>query len=162
MSIPKNYYAGGMSGQMPQQQSFSQMPMGQNNYGNYRNNMAFGQMPQNNMNSQNNYSSHRNMIPGRMVDNEEDIQFNEIPMDRSFSTFITNDLQHVYLKTVGGDGKVYTNIYNLQGDGQEAAQNPLDLIMERLDRLEEMLKKPVPVQNNLTNHYRKQEEKSNE
>lgn len=122
---------------------------GMNGAGNY------GQA-QNNMNVQNNYSSHRNMIPGRMINAETDIQFNEIPMDRSFATFITNDLKSVYLKTIGGDGRVYTNEYVLKdSQDQENAQNPLDVILERLDRIEASLSRGKAT----TSPYRKKEEK---
>lgn len=162
MSMPNDFFN---NGGMPsaQSQPFSQMPqMDQNTYGyrGYGNNIGYGQ-PQSNMNAQNNYSSHRNMIPGRMINAETDVQFNEIPMDRTFATFITNDLKSVYLKTVGGDGKVYTNEYILKDlPDQENAQNPLDMILERLDRIEASLS-PTSKEKSTTSPYRK-EKKENE
>lgn len=107
-------------------------PQGFNNYGFYN-------MPGNNQKTQPTY------IPGRMVGAELDITAQEVPMDGNFGTFVQKDLQKVYLKAWMGDGKIHTNEYILiSSDGVgvngEPAQNPMNLILERLDRIENQLK----------------------
>lgn len=78
-------------------------------------------------------------IPARFVNEERDIKIQEIPMD-GVAVFLTRDLQTVYLKTFDIDG-VHGNTYDLRQapNGNQDQNDPLQLIMERLDRIERSL-----------------------
>lgn len=81
-------------------------------------------------------------IQGRMINEERDITANEIPTDGSFAVFIQQDLKKIYTKAWGGDGVVHGDTYELvRPDGAAPQQDPIMLIMQRLDRIEETLKK---------------------
>lgn len=96
------------------------------------------------MNAQRPQQVSPNYILGRIVNSEKDVIPKEVPMDGSFGTFVQNDLKKVYLKTWGGDGQIHTNEYELvSSDGIAASnntQNTMELILERLDRIEAQLK----------------------
>lgn len=80
-------------------------------------------------------------IPARFVTDERDIKIQEIPMD-GLSVFVKSDLSTVYLKTFDVDG-VHGNTYDLRkpADTSQEQVDPLQLIMERLDRIERSLNK---------------------
>ena len=81
---------------------------------------------------------------GRVVNTETDIIPNEVPMDGSVGFFVQSDLQRIYAKTWGRDGNIHTNTYELISPGNSDAvnaQNGFDLILERLDKLEQSIKK---------------------
>lgn len=83
-------------------------------------------------------------LPGRVVNAETDIIPNEVPMDGSVGFFVQADLQRIYAKTWGRDRNIHTNTYELVSPGNPDAlnaQNGIDLILERLDKLEQSIKK---------------------
>lgn len=99
----------------------------------------------------------RQTIPGRMVQNEESIIANEVPMDGNYSTFIQQDFKKIYLKTWGSNGMIETKRYLLVEENPDqqmpTVQNDsTSLILERLDRIEEQLKKYQ--QKSISNNYR--------
>lgn len=93
--------------------------------------------------SQNNQNT-PNYIPGRIVQDEMDVQFHEIPMDNTFATFITKDLNHIYLKTVGGNGAVITREYrcveNEAADGNGDQNGYQEEILSKLNKLEDTIR----------------------
>lgn len=94
----------------------------------------------------NNQRRQPSFLPGRMIQAENEVMAYEVPNDGSIAAFIQKDLQTVYLKTVCGDGLIHTNEYKLvsmKNNPEEEKPNPFDLIMERLDKLEESLKAPI-------------------
>lgn len=96
-----------------------------------------------NYNNMNNQRRQPTFLPGRMIQAENEVMAYEVPNDGSIAAFIQKDLQTVYLKTVCGDGLIHTNEYKLvsvENNPTEEKPNPFDLIMERLDKLEESLK----------------------
>lgn len=81
---------------------------------------------------------------GRMVGTETDIVPNEVPMDGNVGFFVQNDLKRIYAKSWGRDGNIYTNVYELVTPGTPETtetQNGFDLILERLDKIEQSLKR---------------------
>lgn len=95
-----------------------------------------------NYSNMNNQRRQPTYLPGRMIQAENEVMAYEVPNDGSIAAFIQKDLQTVYLKTVCGDGLIHTNEYKLVSTEAptEEKPNPFDLIMERLDKLEESLK----------------------
>ncbi len=80
-------------------------------------------------------------IPGRMITKENDILPSEVPMDGNLGIFVQQDLKRIYAKTWGGDGLIHTNVYELvNGQGQSDQNDPMKIILERLDRIEDTLK----------------------
>lgn len=82
-------------------------------------------------------------IPGRMVNSENDIFPNEVPNDGNYATFVQTDLQRIYMKTWGRNGLIQTNVYELvnpDGQGQADQPDPMQVILERLDNIERMVK----------------------
>lgn len=81
-------------------------------------------------------------VVGRFVQNDQEIKPNEVPMDGTYSVFVRNDLNEVYIKTWGGDGMIHGQTYV---PAPTAAQNwqenpdPFALIMARLDSIEQTL-----------------------
>lgn len=79
-------------------------------------------------------------VIGRFVQNEQEIKANEVPMDGTYTAFIQNDFQEVYVKTWGGDGMIHGQTYVPKTDrNTEQEQDPFALIMQRLDGIEQSL-----------------------
>lgn len=83
-------------------------------------------------------------LPGRVVNNLDEITPQEVPMDGSVSLFPQNDYSAIYAKTWTKDGTIATVKFVPE---QPAATTPqkspieerLDRIDQRFDRLEKML-----------------------
>lgn len=108
-------------------------------------------------------------IPGRVIAQESDIVPNEVPNDGNFAVFVQQDLSTIYAKTWGGDGLIKTNVYKLvpqEVSGEETKEdgvNPMDLILERLDNIEKMVKNNNRYQKPYNKKpYVKQEKKEDE
>lgn len=79
------------------------------------------------------------LLYSRYINNEEEILPKEVPNDGTVGTFITKDLKRIYLKTIGSDGLVYTDVFesiNKPSENQGTQVDPLSLIMERLEKIE--------------------------
>lgn len=125
----------GSIGQMPNYQNPSQNAMngGSSSYQN---------IPM--QNSMNNMQVQPSFLPGRIIREEQDIVPGEIPMNGNISVFVQQDLQRIYAKSWGGDGRIHTNVYefvDLNRLNGEPKEDPMGLILERLDRIEETLKR---------------------
>lgn len=82
----------------------------------------------------------------RLVQNEQEIRPNEVQMDGKPSIFVNDKLNEVYLKHWNATGTISTYRYVLATDDQNVtgAQDPFDLIMQRLDRIESSLNTGKP------------------
>lgn len=101
-----------------------------------------------NMGMSNNTRVQPSFLPGRMVVSEADIVPQEVPMDGTVGVFLQQDLSRVYAKKWGGDGRIYTNVYELANGADAQKGDPMALILERLDRIEESLKREKPQHSN--------------
>lgn len=86
----------------------------------------------------------RPSIPGRPVNNLDEITPQEVPMDGSVSLFPQNDYSAIYAKTWTKDGTIATVKYvPEQPQATTPQKSPieehLDKIDQRFDRLEKML-----------------------
>lgn len=143
---------------MNNQFGYPQPVMAQNNMGYpmYNNGMPMNQpvfrtqMPQvQPMPVQPNYS----VIPGRIVNNPDEIRPNEVPNDGSIAVFPLNDGSAVYLKYFTGEGRINTVKFTVEApetqmvDGVPNQNGGFAEINQRLERIEKMISK--------NNHYRK-------
>lgn len=82
-------------------------------------------------------------IPGRLVNNLDEITPQEVPMDGSVSLFPQNDYSAIYAKTWTKDGTIATVKFIPEQPQMEPQKYPLeerlDRIDQRFDRLEKML-----------------------
>lgn len=91
-----------------------------------------------------NHNNRFQSIPGRIVNNLDDITPQEVPMDGSVSLFPQNDYSAIYAKTWTKDGTIATVKYvPEQPQAATPQKSPieerLDKIDQRFDRLEKML-----------------------
>lgn len=106
-------------------------------------------------------------LMGRVVDNENDIVYAEIPQDNSIAYFPKRDLTCIYAKQVGQNGVTTTVRYvpEQSEQNQETAtdesnvQNMLNNILNRLDDIESMVKQNRKPHYN--NRYKKNQNGSN-
>ena len=82
-------------------------------------------------------------IPGRLVNNLDEITPQEVPMDGSVSLFPQNDYSAIYAKTWTKDGTIATVKFVPEQPQMEPQKSPLeerlDRIDQRFDKLEKML-----------------------
>ena len=82
-------------------------------------------------------------IPGRLVNNLDEITPQEVPMDGSVSLFPQNDYSAIYAKTWTKDGTIATVKFIPEQPQMEPQKYPLeerlDRIDQRFDKLEKML-----------------------
>lgn len=87
-------------------------------------------------------------IPGRMIQQEEEIIPSEVPMNGDYATFISQDMKRIYMKTWGKDGLIHTEVFENvtdrmnSGMNQQPQMDALAAIMARLDEIEKCLKRP--------------------
>ena len=101
--------------------------------------MAGNQTPNLYQNQLNRFQS----IPGRLVNNLDEITPQEVPMDGSVSLFPQNDYSAIYAKTWTKDGTIATVKFVPEQPQMEPQKSPLeerlDRIDQRFDKLEKML-----------------------
>lgn len=82
-------------------------------------------------------------IPGRLVNNLDEITPQEVPMDGSVSLFPQNDYSAIYAKTWTKEGTIATLKFIPEQPQMESQKSPLeerlDRIDQRFDKLEKML-----------------------
>lgn len=90
-----------------------------------------------------NQSSRFQSIPGRLVNNLDEITPQEVPMDGSVSLFPQADYHAIYAKTWTKDGTIATVKFIPEQPQTEPQKSPLeerlDRIDQRFDKLEKML-----------------------
>lgn len=110
----------------------------------FLNNLLNGNNNQNNtVNNQNNQTG-TNRLYARIVTQEDDILAQEVPMNRKNpGLFLTEDGKTIYKKFWENNGSIDTKVYTLVEEVEEVNGEPepteFDLIMERLQALEEKL-----------------------
>lgn len=110
-------------------------------------------------------------IPGRLVDSEEEIKPNEVPMDGRASLFPKRDFSSIYAKAWNSNGTIQTieyipKIQDTQQSVEGAVAVPVssdvnNQILERLDNIEKMLSNKTQVQqvNQKSNNNRQNNKK---
>lgn len=85
-------------------------------------------------------------ISGRIVQNENEITPQEVPMDGTVSLFPTSDYKCIYAKFWNSDGTISTLKFSPVGDSEESNPTPSfrDEVMARFDAIEERLDKKQP------------------
>lgn len=85
-------------------------------------------------------------ISGRVVQNENEITPQEVPMDGTVSLFPTADYKCIYAKVWNSDGTIRTLKFSPVGDSEESNPTPSfrDEVMSRFDAIEERLDKKQP------------------
>lgn len=79
-------------------------------------------------------------IPGRIVNSIGEVTPNEVPMDGSVGIFMLKDMSELYSKAWASDGTIKTVKYIPEPLVQaEPVRNPLDEILERLDKIEALV-----------------------
>lgn len=106
------------------------------------------------------------ILPGRVVNNSDEITPQEVPMDGSVSLFPQSDFSCIYAKQWGKDGTIQTVRY-IPDQAQQAntpgsaTDEQFNLINQRFDKIEKMLaginRKPKR-----NNYHPKKEVKENE
>ena len=83
-------------------------------------------------------------LPGKLINNLQEVRPNEVPMDGSASVFPMNDFSSIYVKAWGPDGNIQTLKFIPDVSvNKEADQGPSEFnkIMERLQAIENLLSK---------------------
>lgn len=88
-------------------------------------------------------------LPGKVINNLQEVRPNEVPIDGSASVFPMSDLSSIYVKAWGPDGNIQTLKFvpdvSASQDMTNQGPSQFDQIMERLDSIEKAMtayKKP--------------------
>lgn len=84
---------------------------------------------------------YRPTIPGRTVNSIEEITPNDVPMDGTAGLYLLKDMSAVYAKAWNSDGTIQTVRYVPDTSKQENKPDPMKIILERLDKIEELVSK---------------------
>lgn len=98
-------------------------------------------------------------IPGRLVNNLDEITPQEVPMDGSVSLFPQNDYSAIYAKTWTKDGTIATVKFVPEQPQMEPQKSPLE---ERLDRIDQRFDKLEKMLSNRNKSYRKSQQNKKE
>lgn len=80
-------------------------------------------------------------IPGKMVNDFNEITIRDIPTDCSPAFFIKNDLTEIQTRRWSDTGSVIPTVYRRVDTQQEPEKDPFMDIMKRFDALDERLEK---------------------
>lgn len=103
------------------------------------------------------------VLPGRIVNNPDEIRPNEVPNDGSIAVFPLNDGSTVYLKFFTGEGRINTVKFTVEspdipvGDGAPNQNDGYAAIKQELDEIKKMIAK----NNRYHRPYRKNKEETN-
>lgn len=78
-------------------------------------------------------------LPGKYINNLNDVVVSEVPQDGSVAFFPTSDFSKIYAKAWTADGKIQTEEYVLQKSTEEKKPDLTQDILVRLTRIEDML-----------------------
>lgn len=80
-------------------------------------------------------------ISGKIVDTENDISVNDIPMDGKVHLFILKDYSKVIGKAWTADGKIATSVYVLeqQSQPQTTTDNSREWLQKQFDEIKDIL-----------------------
>lgn len=145
----------------------------QNNpfYGNYYLNGSVGtgyistgsiQIPANQPNPFFNQPNRFQSIPGRLVNNLDEITPQEVPMDGSVSLFPQADYSAIYAKTWTKDGTIATVKFIPEQPQTEPQKSPLEERLDRIDQRFDKLEKMLSNRNKPKKPYNKINQKKEE
>lgn len=117
-----------------------------NNLNNYNNNNNFGYNNSGNI-GYNNYPS----LPGRMVNNFNEITPQEIPMDTTPAVFVRNDMQEIQVKKWDNNGNIVPYTYKLVNGNGQSEPNFEQLLLQNINHIALMLENIAGI-NNLKNN----------
>lgn len=80
-------------------------------------------------------------LPGMLVNTPDDILAKDVPMDGSISLFLMSDLSAILAKQWNSKGSIDTVQFVRAQNNEQASDDVLSQIMERLDRIESAVKK---------------------
>lgn len=114
---------------------------------------AGNQQPQENQNNQpvqnanqgQTPQSNRTVIPCGVVTDQDEIRPADIPMDKGFGMFMRRDLEEIYIKQWGNDGKINTRCYipvvepAPTSESELTAKDVLDQTNARFEKIEDTL-----------------------
>ena len=110
--------------------------------------------------------NHFQSIPGRLVNNLDEITPQEVPMDGSVSLFPQNDYSAIYAKTWTKDGTIATVKFVPEQPQMEPQKSPLEERLDRIDQRFDKLEKMLSNRNKPKKPYNKpqqvKEEQTNE
>ena len=95
------------------------------------------------------------MIPGRLINNLDEITPQEVPMDGSVSLFPQNDYSAIYAKTWTKDGMIATVKFIPEQPQTEPQKSPLDERLDRIDQRFDKLEKMLSNRNKPKKPYNK-------
>ena len=98
-------------------------------------------------------------IPGRLVNNLDEITPQEVPMDGSVSLFPQADYSAIYAKTWTKDGTIATVKFIPEQPQMEPQKSPLEV---RLDRIDQRFDKLEKMLSNKNKPYRKSHQNKKE
>lgn len=105
-------------------------------------------------------------IPGRLVNNLDEITPQEVPMDGSVSLFPQADYSAIYAKTWTKDGTIATVKFIPEQPQMEPQKSPLEERLDRIDQRFDKLEKMLSNRNKSGKPYNKinqvKEEQTNE
>lgn len=104
-------------------------------------------------------------IPGRLVNNLDEITPQEVPMDGSVSLFPQNDYSAIYAKTWTKDGTIATVKFVPEQPQMEPQKSPLEERLDRIDQRFDKLEKMLSNRNKPRKPYKQQtvkEEQTND
>lgn len=134
-------------------QERSYVPQYQNPYGQYS--QQTNTIPNNPYTPQPQAVPRQTYLKGRVVNSENDIRPNEVPMDGSVSFFPLGDGKAIYVKWWGNNGLIEGRVFvpaqedSIDVVSNEGANKKLDDILDRLGRMEKRLGKSFnPHRNN--------------
>ena len=118
--------------------------------------------PNQQINYPNTYINRIPTIPGRIVQSIDEVTPNEIPMDGNIGVFVKEDLSIIYIKRWTKDGTIKTFEYPImtpvteeQQNKEKEQENSLNLILQRFDKIENILQKKNYSYNNYKNKSKK-------
>ena len=118
--------------------------------------------PNQQINYPNTYINRIPTIPGRIIQSIDEVTPNEIPMDGNIGVFVKEDLSIIYIKRWTKDGTIKTFEYPImipateeQQNKEKEQENTLNLILQRFDKIENILQKKNYSYNNYKNKNKK-------
>lgn len=108
----------------------------------------------------------RSFIPGRVVNNPNEIMPKEVPMDGNIALFPTGDLSRIYLKAWGSDGLIRTIPFiqepeMTQQEGPSPEEQFRSEVFDRLSNIEDILNRKFTYKKPNYNNNRKNQNRSN-
>lgn len=92
------------------------------------------------------FQSQTSSLPGKVVDDFNNIGVNEVPMDGSASVFLKRDLSEIQVRKWGPDGRIYSTSYKAEELKNETAlpqEDNFSNLNERLQAIEEKIDKLI-------------------